>query len=522
MGFKDLTAFNLAMLGKQGWKFQTDTDSLVSRIFKARYFPHGTYMTASLGHNPSFVWRSILQARFIVRGGARWCIGTGAAIPILHEPWLSDGKSIEGTYDLSQLTTGASVHSLMNITTKTWNVGVVQQVFDPVTASSILNTPLVDQVEEDRLIWKVEKNGHYSVKSAYRLCVNVLTDSSHLRRDGFWQGIWRLKVPPKIKNMMWRMCRNVIPTRRRLQDKGVQCPLTCVVCNGPEEDLDHICFTCPFSVQVWQRIGFGNFIQQTRNNTGSVTDCLFALLQHYNVENSQRFTAMLWSLWKHRNLKLWQDVNETEAQVIDRAFHLIDDWGSANIDIQEQTLPRAPLIGLPRDNQDRASTSSSDTSWKRPQQGSLKCNIDASFSDSLNRTGVGMCIRDSEGTFVLAKTLNFSPLCSVHLGEAMGLFYALQWLRDLGLDHVVVALDSKIVTDAFHHQRPDVTEFGHVMSAARSLFTSSFPNSRVEFNRRQANEVAHALARVALFSASPTIFTDVPHCIEHIIINEML
>jgi hypothetical protein len=71
-----------------------------------------------------------------------------------------------------------------------------------------------------------------------------------LRRDGFWQGIWRLKVPPKIKNLMWRMCRNVIPTRRRLQDKGVQCPLTCVVCNGPEEDLDHICFTCPFSVQV--------------------------------------------------------------------------------------------------------------------------------------------------------------------------------------------------------------------------------------------------------------------------------
>jgi len=33
MGFKDLSAFNLAMLGKQGWKFQTEPDSLVSRIF---------------------------------------------------------------------------------------------------------------------------------------------------------------------------------------------------------------------------------------------------------------------------------------------------------------------------------------------------------------------------------------------------------------------------------------------------------------------------------------------------------
>jgi ribonuclease HI len=133
-----------------------------------------------------------------------------------------------------------------------------------------------------------------------------------------------------------------------------------------------------------------------------------------------------------------------------------------------------------------------------------------------------MCIRDSEGTFVLAKTLNFSPQCSVHLGEAMGLCYALQWLRDLGLDHADFALDSKIVTDAFHHQRPDVTKFGHVMSAARRLFTSSLTNSRVEFNMQQVNEVAHALARVAIFYVNPTTYTDVPHCIEHIIINEML
>jgi hypothetical protein len=137
-----------------------------------------------------------------------------------------------------------------------------------------------------------------------QLRVDVLTDSSHLRRDGFWQGIWRLKVPSKIKNLVWRICRNAVPTRRRLQDKGVQCPLACVICNGPKEDLDHICFNCPFSVQVWQRIGLWNFIQQTRANTGSVVDCLFVLLQHYNNENSQRFTAILWSLWKHRNLKL--------------------------------------------------------------------------------------------------------------------------------------------------------------------------------------------------------------------------
>lgn len=55
MGFKDLSAFNLAMLGKQGWKFITEPDSLVSRIFKARYFPSGSYLTATVGHNPNYV-----------------------------------------------------------------------------------------------------------------------------------------------------------------------------------------------------------------------------------------------------------------------------------------------------------------------------------------------------------------------------------------------------------------------------------------------------------------------------------
>jgi len=86
MGFKDLSAFNLSMLGKQGWKLIIEPDSLVARIFKARYFPTGFYLTASVGHNPSYVWRSIMRARFIVHGGARWNVRSGATIPILNEP----------------------------------------------------------------------------------------------------------------------------------------------------------------------------------------------------------------------------------------------------------------------------------------------------------------------------------------------------------------------------------------------------------------------------------------------------
>jgi hypothetical protein len=369
MGFKDRISFNLAMLGKQGWKFQTDTNSLVSRIFRARYFPRGSYLTASLGHNPSYAWRSILQAGFIVRGGARWSIGSGASIPILREPWLSDGSCIDDNYDVSHITGGPSVQSLIDTTTKVWNSDVIQHVFSPEDTGRILDTPLIDQVIDDRLVWKAEKNGYYSVKSAYRLCVDVLTDSSHLRREGYWQGIWRLKVPQKIKNLVWRICRDVVPTRRRLQDKGVQCPLSCVASNGPEEDLNHLFFNCPFSIQVWQRTGLWTSIQQTYLNTGTVAKCIFALLQHYGVAVSQQFTATLSSLWKHRNLKLWQDVNETVAQVIDRAFHLIEDWSSANSSTQAPTSPSVPPCGVRHAHHTTTSPSSIGTTWQRPSPG---------------------------------------------------------------------------------------------------------------------------------------------------------
>ena len=58
-------------------------------------------------------------------------------------------------------------------------------------------------MHHDQLVWKVEKNGLYFVKSAYRLCVEELVDTSHMRKPVFWLGIQKLKEPPKIKNLIW-------------------------------------------------------------------------------------------------------------------------------------------------------------------------------------------------------------------------------------------------------------------------------------------------------------------------------
>ena len=95
---------------------------------------------------------------------------------------------------------------------------------------------------------------------------------------------------------------------------------------------------------------------------------------------------------------------------------------------------------------------------------------------------------------MLAKTITFNVIHSVHVGEALGLYYAMEWLSDMQLHNVDFETDSKTTHDAFHAHKNDFSEFRHIISACRSLFNNHLTNSRVEFTRRRANEVAHALA----------------------------
>ncbi|KEH40829.1 hypothetical protein MTR_1g035970 [Medicago truncatula] len=116
-------------------------------------------MLATIGHNPSYVWRRILRARFIVCRGVRWSIGADGTIPILGEPWVLNGECIDTNIVVAQYVRHVTIENLIVPTEKRWN-------------------------ESDRLIWKAEKHGKYSPKIAYRLCVEELIDSSHLRRPG--------------------------------------------------------------------------------------------------------------------------------------------------------------------------------------------------------------------------------------------------------------------------------------------------------------------------------------------------
>ena len=48
LGFRNLQAFNLAMLAKQAWRILTNPTSLIARVFKTRYFPYADILSATL------------------------------------------------------------------------------------------------------------------------------------------------------------------------------------------------------------------------------------------------------------------------------------------------------------------------------------------------------------------------------------------------------------------------------------------------------------------------------------------
>lgn len=143
------------------------------------------------------------------------------------------------------------------------------------------------------MISKGEKSGKYSVKSAYRICVIEIADNSHMHVHGRWNLIWKLKVPPKIKNFLWRVHRGCFSTRARPNGRGVSCPLDCVQCNNNYEDNIYILIECPKVVQVWRNANLWDTIDRVIRQDYNIHALIFTLLQNLSSGQDLREKNLL-------------------------------------------------------------------------------------------------------------------------------------------------------------------------------------------------------------------------------------
>ncbi|KAL8088671.1 hypothetical protein AgCh_038446 [Apium graveolens] len=163
MGFRDFRDFNIVLLGKQAWRFLSQPSSMVSKVFIARYFP---------------------------------TVGTGEDISVLRQPWLGD-RDHPYIDSCSPQLENRKVSSLMMVHQNRWNEEILKALFNEWDQECIKKTKLTETGGRDSIYRCHEKNGDYSVKSAYKL---LQVQKSYWRRsdsNSLWSKIWRIKAPAK-------------------------------------------------------------------------------------------------------------------------------------------------------------------------------------------------------------------------------------------------------------------------------------------------------------------------------------
>jgi ribonuclease HI len=211
---------------------------------------------------------------------------------------------------------------------------------------------------------------------------------------------------------------------------------------------------------------------------------------------------ILWSIWKSHNSKLWENSDTPPSTIVRRAKDSLHEW---------QVMQRAkqPRQGTHQEHK-----------WLKPLPATMKCNVDCALFNNNTITGYGLCFRDSTGQLVLGMS-NYAFFSSSSTeAEALGLLEAIKLAVERGYQSVTFESDCRFVVEAVNTTQVPQNEVGDIISSCQELL--SFHNHfSVKYVRRQANEVAHSIARASLSYPRPHIFNDVPSYLYPLIMNEM-
>ena len=128
-------------------------NSLLYRVLKAKYFPTGDFVHTSIGHNPSYTWRSLISAQRLVIEGLRWRVGNGANIKVWQDRWLPWGSSHSVISPRIFLSADTKVADLIDSSTAKWKSEVIDSLFIAHEAELIKKIPLSATLPADKLVW---------------------------------------------------------------------------------------------------------------------------------------------------------------------------------------------------------------------------------------------------------------------------------------------------------------------------------------------------------------------------------
>ncbi|CAN0906681.1 Putative ribonuclease H protein At1g65750 [Linum grandiflorum] len=331
MGFRDLVGFNLAMLGR------------------AKYFPRGDFLSAALGGSPSYIWRSI-----------------GSTQKALPEVGMEDIRVCELCIP--------GLHE--------WDEELLDELFTDRDVACIRRMQAPSGNEADGIIWQFSRDGRYTVRSAYRLGMEVLVDDTSLHQPGEWSLLWSLAIPPRMRHFLWRVARDVLPTRGALRRRRLPISGECGLCAGVDETSWHLFVTCPIAITCWEVAGLLGKVEEAAVRTTSIAGWLFELLRISAPDKDLDVVAVMWGLWKERNERVWQHTSRPEEMVVKQGRDAVKEWCQRDAGRSLAVATQPSMVCK---------------KWHRPPVGVLKLNVDAAFFANEVSFGIGLALRGRAG-----------------------------------------------------------------------------------------------------------------------------
>lgn len=237
-----------------------------------------------------------------------------------------------------------------------------------------------------------------------------------------WRAIWKVPVPNCVRNFLWRLARNILPTRGNLKEKGVEVEPLCLLCYEMEEDQEHLFMLCQATRALWFTSQLGIHVPQQT----SLTNWMKQWLSCPDVEAQQIFSVTLWRTWKARNQAVFNNAPFKPMDIAAAVSDFVQEFNNAN---GRRRKPRKDPQTL---------------KWEAPDPETIKINIDAGCFEN-RTTGMGMNFRNHEGSVWFAATkfekVNVSPI----LAETLCLRWCLQWVKEQNFEKIVIETDAEVI-----------------------------------------------------------------------------
>ena len=264
------------------------------------------------------------------------------------------------------------------------------------------------------------------------------------------------------------------------------------MCQNDNEHMCHVFFDCEFASSCWHYAG----LVYDMEGVNSASEWLLYKLSSASSDEIMKIVKVLWGVWFWRNKRVWENKKVHASTAMDWSTKEVSDWRTAQEHVKATTRSCSGGVSF-------------DQKWKPPEPGSLKLNVDASVHPGAQSFKVGMVLRDHMGSFVAGKTLCLPGQVSVFEAEAIGMDEALSWILSRPLHRTVIETDSLLTVQAITKTEAIRLEVGNVIDSCRQRLKASSGIS-ISFVRKQANKVAHEVAKFPCLLGCYNIFTSPP------------